>query len=153
MKKYQLLLFIALSFVGCDRKTMLFIDNEGIAKTIHTSCGKVEVKAHMFGSSRLTITYNFKDGVHYFDPDMFKIGSFDPSNEVKKIHFRNYGYKETTDLKRDTIVSPRKINATIYLKNSSHVIKPPITFYIVPTNYLKCNDKMAIKDTLYLHYR
>lgn len=130
---------------SCDIPKSLCVNNQGRNFLISSDCGSVIFNGSIFGGSLLTFTQKFNgnfevliDSLNYqFYPNTIKVESV------------NY-YLNGNQIKNNTINIQAGQALSMYYKLYEEVptTTDTVLFMVVPSQFILCNDKPLITDTI-----
>ena len=142
MKKF-ICFFSILLLISCDSLHFFNFNNKGI-HIISDECGSVRIVGGAINKSKIILVFNF-ESQYVVNIDSLKITPVDFDFNIK------YGFlyfelnKEEIKEKKIDVKSGDCLKI-LFVAGSSE-------FFILPSNFIKCDDKPAIIDTIKIEYQ
>jgi len=133
--------------MGCDKSVPLEI-NTGKVYPLETACGKMEFRASAFSNS-ITIYQDFKTGEFELNFDSLAVSVYpQEAAEIKAVKFYD---KDKVILDSKKMVKSGDL-VSIYFTFLKPVYTSQATLLILPCNYIVCNGRPLISDTLRINF-
>ena len=128
---------------ACDKSIPLY----GTGRKYSTDCGNIEVSCSKFGGT-LFVT-SFLDGSFLVQPNSLKI-------ELSSRSIRNLTFSiDNEPIKNNDsfMVNNNSVTVGISVFSETPVNLDTVIMYILPCNYIMCNDNPLITDTIRIRLR
>ena len=144
--KVLILLFFVLNIVSCDVSTPFVIEKER-EHFLYNNCGKVQIKGSSFSTS-VWIAFKFA-GDYIINTELLKIESASSDDIITNTRFELNNRKFTGhEIKNgDVITISCNLQSTVPHHKSNGTILIP------PSNFITCEGKAIISDTIRIQLR
>lgn len=147
-KKLLLLLFI-LCFISCDVSQPFVIDGKK-EYVVAGECGSINISGSSFSTLPILLSCKFQ-GKYNIDIDSFKIGVLPKEVNLTSINFQ-LNNKDVVEKVIET-KADESLTLEFNLESSVPFNREGVTILLLPSNFITCNDKPIISDTIQIRLK
>ena len=144
IKWLGLCIFFLLSLQSCDIGFTLPLDNNKFSHDIHLSENRMVKVSSMYFGGWYYLLFNLK-GDYVLNPDSLRLDFCDKSIKVGK----SFPFSETNTYKaNNTHVKNRIISVKLGYERQDKRVEDSLALSILPSDFLMCNEKRVLTDSL-----
>ena len=144
IKWLGLCIFFLLSLLSCDTGFTLPLDNNKFSYDIHLSENRMVKVSSMYFNGWYYLHFNLK-GEYVMNPDSLRLDFYDKNIKVGK----SFPFSGTNTYKaNNTHVKNRIISVKLGYERQDKGGEDSLSLFILPSDFLMCNEKRVLTDSL-----
>lgn len=144
IKWLGLCIFFLLSLLSCDTGFILPLDNNKFSYDIPLSENRMVKVSSMYFNGWYYLHFNLK-GEYVLNPDSLRLDFCDKNIKVGK----SFPFSETNTYKNNnTHVKNKIISIKLRYERQDKRVEDSLALSILPSDFLMCNDKRVLTDSL-----